>query len=172
MSKMKDSEILDGAADLLGRRGAWTKGDLRCGDLRQDGQACALGAILTAGGLSEEQFLDRYEDVDYRLFNDLPAADILAKTIGLSEAREIPDWNDATCRKKSQVIKAFRKAATTARIKEMQDNIPEDIMAEETAPAPAPASKPLGAREAAIAKMDGHKRDPQVKKLLEDAAKK
>jgi hypothetical protein len=95
------SEILNAAADLLEKPGAWTQQDYAFDpdgvavDARNERASCfcALGAIRHAGGYPD--------DVN-------PAASVLGQFVG----DLVCDWNDAPGRTQAEVVAALRAAAT------------------------------------------------------------
>lgn len=108
-------EVLNAAADLLERPGAWTQGDyarddmgLGIGDYTEEEREkggfepvcfCTIGAINHARG----------RDPDTALWGDLrrPIWDVLGET-------NIADWNDAPGRTQAEVVAALREAAAKA----------------------------------------------------------
>ena len=96
-------EILNAAASLLEKQGAWTQGSFY--KMTDDGPCmCAMGAIAIAGGLSWDAVLNH------------PATKYLAEQVsgvrsGFPNVFVAP-WNDAPGRTQSEVVAALRDAAS------------------------------------------------------------
>lgn len=107
MSEVRD--ILNAAADLLEKPGAWTQGYYANRDdgghtdaLSDDAVCwCSLGAIARVAGAYPES--DRGGPA-------FEAADVLEKVVG----SYVADFNDKTGRTQAEVVAAFRKAAEEA----------------------------------------------------------
>jgi len=100
------ADVLDAAADLLEKPGAWTQGDYarnRFGGKLGDGRKpeatcwCAIGAL---------------EKVTGSLIGNHYAAPLIEVIGGNGR---IDQWNDAPGRTQSEVVAALRAAATSAR---------------------------------------------------------
>lgn len=97
------SEILNAAADLLEKPGAWTTGDYA----RGDDCFCALGAICEIEG----QVKPRGNVVVEKEESDASRAFALF-VMGEPEPYHVARWNDAPGRTQAEVVAALRAAAT------------------------------------------------------------
>lgn len=109
--EMTVAEVLDGAADLLEKPGAWTT-DVCARDAEgnptewfQDDAICfcALGAIFRAGGGS----------------SSVSADDFFCTFLGGNGWSKVSTWNDDANRTQAEVVAKLREAAALAR--EQQD---------------------------------------------------
>ncbi len=101
---MKVSNILDSAADLIAKPGAWTQGAYgRDADgapprVFEDSVCfCAIGALARVWGVSPDEAHDREQGMRWPGFNSL----------GL--------WNDDPERTQAEVVQKLREAAAKAR---------------------------------------------------------
>lgn len=106
------ADVLNRAADLLEKPGAWTQGAFAraddgtdLDDFSRDDQPvpacfCLYGAIGHVIGQHPEQYCD--------------ADQYLMKAIGVGSIRAVADWNDATARTQAEVVDALRRAAAAA----------------------------------------------------------
>jgi len=120
------SEILNAAADLLEKPGAWVQGWLAGDEYGRPQRTmvtgadfcakcwCVFGAIQKAGWLaarSEEKAVGYKGIVSYhRKYPEMGMS--VAKTLGLGTVSELMAWNDAPGRTQAEVVAALRAAAT------------------------------------------------------------
>lgn len=108
------ADVLDAAADLLEKPGAWTQGAYARGKTGRKVTTrraavcfCAIGAMSVAAGCDPAVEGEPWE------------ADVaLRKAIGDTQ---IADWNDTPGRTQDEVVAALRAAATSARQGESHD---------------------------------------------------
>lgn len=97
------ADVLNRAADLLEKPGAWTQGEYDRHPLHQESRCfCAIGAIVEAQGA-----------LHVRCEDDDPACITFARWLDASEPHPfmIARWNDAPERTQAEVVAAFREAA-------------------------------------------------------------
>lgn len=104
------AKVLESAADLLEKPGAWIQGDF-ARDANGDGLAmgydpkatcwCAVGALEKALGPSAEKDIAHYWE---------------ALEIALPDGfSSVPDWNDTKGRTQAEIVATLREAAGLAR---------------------------------------------------------
>lgn len=107
---MTPEDILSKAADIIATEGH-TKGG-RYHD-PETGTYCALGAMGKASGLLLPEPQEALGGYMHGFYNDdtcMETARRFAKTAGLSDWHEIPDWNDSEA-SAEDVILAMKRAA-------------------------------------------------------------
>jgi len=98
------AEVLEQAAELLSKPGAWTQGRLS-GGLGADKCFCALGALIEVSpvGFSAAEYLEK----------------MLPRVTATDAYRPLAKWNDTPGRTQEEVVAKLREAAALARAEQV-----------------------------------------------------
>jgi hypothetical protein len=104
---MKTTKILSNAVKILSVRGAWTKGNLF-----EDGQVCAIGAVMKAAHCDGTEITPGVRKAITALTKCLSkkwVADNFSM-YDIPDAGAVANFNDAGHRRKGEVIRLFKRA--------------------------------------------------------------